>query len=174
MRRSVFVGVWHRPRLCAACSACSHGSPPRAHSSPLNVAAIRTSLPSLGRLVPQVCSGRPGALRCSAVVVSRPVGAVGFVLVTVISPVWECYERAVRADGWSAAEPSAKLVELCRERLSPSIASCHHDRSFGGLSRALVRADVAPMGMFVELRAIAQTIASLVRPHSHASTWRRS
>lgn len=105
---------------------------------------------------------------------SRPVSAFGFVLVTVISPVWESYEGAVRADGWSAAEPSAKLVELCRERLSPSIASCHQERDFGGLLRAFVRAAVVPIGMFVELRAIAQAIALSVRPHSHARTWRRS
>jgi hypothetical protein len=32
---------------------------------------------------------------------------------------WQSYERALNADGWAAAEPSAKLVSLRRELLSP-------------------------------------------------------
>jgi two-component SAPR family response regulator len=36
---------------------------------------------------------------------------------------WDSYERAINADSWTDAEPSPKLVELCRELLSPSLAS---------------------------------------------------
>ncbi|MEI2704466.1 MAG: bacterial transcriptional activator domain-containing protein [Ilumatobacteraceae bacterium] len=35
---------------------------------------------------------------------------------------WEAYQRALRADSWSAAEPSPKVVALRKELLAPAPA----------------------------------------------------